>query len=79
MSDVAFRLYNTKFYQPKEDIWEEIEYNERKDKVSLTEGTMFDPSSKTVVVAHGNSQNSPAGQSGGNFGKRFWIHYAQVY
>ena len=78
MSDVSFRLYNTKFYQPKEDIWEEIEYNERKDKVSLVEGTMFDQSSKTLVVAHGNSPNSPAGQSGANFGKRFWIHYAQV-
>ena len=78
MSEVSFRLYNTKFYQPKKDIWEEIEYNERHDKVSLAEGTMFDQSSKTLVVAHGNSPNKPAGQSGANFGKNFWIHYAQV-
>ena len=77
VSDVSFRLYNTKFYQPKKDIWEEIEYNERHDKVSLAEGTMFDQSSRTLVVAHGNS-DSPAGESGGHFGKNFCIHYAQV-
>ena len=61
--EVTFKLYSTKFpgakslseWSEANDAEEDIIYDDETNTAKLINGTMFDPSLKTIVVAHGNT------------------------
>ena len=63
VGDVYFRLFSTKFpgskslleWEDATDSEERILFDEDTQTASLVEDTMFDPTLKTIVVAHGNT------------------------
>ena len=72
VSEVTFKLYSTKFYQPDQNIYENIKFDETTKTASLKQGSMYDDSLNTLVVAHGNGGGYP-------LDKDLWAHYSQVY
>ena len=63
VGDVYFRLFSTKFpgskslleWEDATDSEERILFDEDTQTASLVEDTKFDPTLKTIVVAHGNT------------------------
>ena len=72
VSKVTFKPYSTKFYQPDQNVYENIKFDETTKTASLKQGSMYDDSLKTLVVPHGNGGGYP-------LDKDLWAHYSQVH
>ena len=76
---VTFKLYSTKYpgakslseWSEADDANEDIIYDDETNTAQLINGTIFDPSLKTIVTAHGNTGKLKLDMF-------MWKHYCQA-